>query len=171
MFSGVLWTCLCLLRCFCCYDFFFDVFIVNFEQISHLIYFYLLSVLYWVQKKPPEVFFKKRYSLKLRNIFRKTLVLGSFFKKVVGLHNCKYIKKRLQHRCFLRNLRKILRTHFLKNICKTSASLSGFLGWVKVKKITEIVVKARSSHRWCPMKKLFLNILQYSQGNTCAGVY
>ena len=24
-----------------------------------LIYFYLLSVLYWVQKKPPEVFFKK----------------------------------------------------------------------------------------------------------------
>ena len=31
---------------------------------SHLIYFYLLSVLYWVQKKPPELFFKKRYSLK-----------------------------------------------------------------------------------------------------------
>ena len=116
----------------------------------------MLSVLYWVQKKPPEVFFKKRCSLKLRNIFRKTLLLGSLFKKVVGLQNCKYIKKRLQHRCFVRNLRKFLRTHFLKNICKTSASLSGFLGWVKAKKITEIVVKARSSHRWCPMKKAFL---------------
>ena len=104
--------------CFYCYDFFFDVFIVNFEQISHQFYFYLLSVLYWIQKKTPEVFFKKRCSLKLRNIFRKTPVLGSLFNKVVGLQDCKYIKKRLQHRCFVRNLRKFLRTNFLKNICE-----------------------------------------------------
>ena len=83
-----------------------------------LIYFYLLSVLYWVQKKPPEVSFKKRCPLKLRNIFRKTAVLGSLFNKVVGLQDCKYIKKRLQHRCFVRNLPKCLRTPFLKNICE-----------------------------------------------------
>ena len=83
-----------------------------------LIYFYLLSVLYWVQKKAPEVFFKKRCSLKLRNISRKTPVLGSVFNKVADLQNCKYIKKRLQHRCFERNLRKFLRTIFLKNICE-----------------------------------------------------
>ena len=104
--------------CFYCYDFFFDVFIVNFEQISHQFYFYLLSVLYWIQKKTPEVFFKKRCSLKLRNIFRKTPVLESLFNKVAGLQDCKYIKKRLQHRCFVRNLRKCFRTHFLKNICQ-----------------------------------------------------
>ena len=83
-----------------------------------LIYFYLLSVLSWVQKMPPEVSFKKRCPLKLRNIFRKTLVLGSLFNKVVGLQDCKYIKKRLQHRCFVRNLPKCLRTPFLKNICE-----------------------------------------------------
>ena len=81
------------------------------------------------------------------------------FNKVVDLQYCKYIKKRLQHRCFLRNLQKCLRIPFLTNIRehqRTSASLSGLLGWVKVKKITEIVVKARSSHRRCSMKKAFL---------------
>ena len=83
-----------------------------------LIYFYLLSVSYWVQKKPPEVSFKKRCPLKLRNIFRKTPELGSLFNKVVGLQDCKYIKKRLQHRCFVQNLRTFLRTHFVKNICE-----------------------------------------------------
>ena len=72
----------------------------------------------WVQKKPPEVVFLKKCSLKLRNIFRKTPVLGSLFNKVVALQGCKYIKKRLQHRFFVRNLRKFLRTHFLKNTCK-----------------------------------------------------
>ena len=46
---------------------------------------------------------------------------------------------------------------FLEKHLRTSASLSGLLGWAKVKKITEIVVKARSSHRQCSMKKAFLN--------------
>ena len=78
----------------------------------------LLSVFHWVEKKPPDVFFKKRCPLKLRNIFRKTPLLGSLFNKVVGLQDCKFIKKRLQHRCFVRNLRKFSRTPFLKNICE-----------------------------------------------------
>ena len=95
----------------------FSIYLLSILNRSHtLIYFYLLSVLYWVQKKPPEVSFKKRCPLKLRNIFRKTAVLGSLFNKVVGLQDCKYIKKRLQHRCFVRNLPKCLRTPFLKNI-------------------------------------------------------
>ena len=32
------------------------------NRLHTLIYFYLLSDLYWVQKKPPEVFFKKVFS-------------------------------------------------------------------------------------------------------------
>ena len=111
--------------------------------------------------------FKKRCPLKLHNIFRKMLVLGSLFHKVVDLQDCKYIKKRLQHRCFLRNLQKCLRIPFLINFCehqRTSASLSGLLGWVKVKKITEIVVKVRSSNRWCSMKKGFFKYLAIFTG-------
>ena len=37
--SSVFWCTMnifCLLQCFCCYDVFFDVFIFNFKQISHL---------------------------------------------------------------------------------------------------------------------------------------
>ena len=68
--------------------------------------FLQLSLLYWVHKKPPKVFFKTRCSLKLHNIFRETPVLRSLFNKVVGLQDCKYITKRLKHRYFVKNLRK-----------------------------------------------------------------
>ena len=75
---------------------YFSMYLLSILNRFHtLIYFYLLSVLYWVQKKPPDVFFNKRCPLKLRNIFRKTPVLGSLFSKVVGLQHCKFIKKRL----------------------------------------------------------------------------
>ena len=50
---------------------------------------------------------------------------------------------------------KMFQNTFLEKHLRTSASLSGLLGWVKVKKITEILVKARSSHRLCSMKKAF----------------
>ena len=97
----------------------FSMYLLSIVNRFHtLIYFYLLKVLYCVQKKPPQVYFKKRCPLKLRNIFRKTDVLGSLFNKVVGLQDCRYIKKRLKHRCFVRNLPKCLRTPFLKIICK-----------------------------------------------------
>ena len=51
---------------------------------------------------------------------------------------------------------KIFKNTFLEKHLRTSASLSSLLGWVKLKKITEIVVKARSSHPRCSMKKAFL---------------
>ena len=63
-------------------------------------------------------------------------MLGSLFNKVVGLQPCNYIRKGLQHRCFLRNLQKFSNTFFEKYL-QTAASLSGLLGWVKVKKLTE----------------------------------
>ena len=39
-------------------------------------------------------------------------MLDSLFKKVVGLEACKYIKRKLQHRCFPVNIAKFLRTAF-----------------------------------------------------------
>ena len=41
-----------------------------------------------------------------------------FFDKNAGLLACNFIKKRLQHRCFLANIHKFLRTPVLKNICE-----------------------------------------------------
>ena len=47
----------------------------------------------------------------------KTPVLKSLFNKVTGLKACNFIKRNLQHRCFLVNIVKFLRTPILKNIC------------------------------------------------------
>ena len=51
---------------------------------------------------------------------------------------------------------KVFKNTFLEKHLRTFASLSGLIAWIKVKKITEIVVKARSSQRWCSIKKAFL---------------
>ena len=48
----------------------------------------------------------------------KHLCWGLFFNKVAGHQACNFIKKRLQHRYFLVNIRKFIRTPILKNICK-----------------------------------------------------
>ena len=59
-------------------------------------------------KQPPEVFCKKSFSKKFRNIHWKTPVLESLFNT-----------KRLQHRCLPVNIAKFLRTSGIpKNICK-----------------------------------------------------
>ena len=48
-------------------------------------------------------------------------VLESLFNKVaeiICLQHCRFIKKRLQHRCFSVNIVNILRTRTMKNICE-----------------------------------------------------
>ena len=52
---------------------------------------------------------------KVCNIHRKTPVLESLFSKVTRLKICKFIKKRLQHRCFPVNTANFLRKLHLKN--------------------------------------------------------
>ena len=47
----------------------------------------------FVQKQSPEVFCKKKCSLKVRKFHRKTSVLESLFNKVAGLPSCNFIKK------------------------------------------------------------------------------
>ena len=53
--------------------------------------------------------------LKVCNIHRKTPVLESLFSKVASLEAYKFIKKRLQHRCFPVNIANFLRKFYLKN--------------------------------------------------------
>ena len=71
-----------------------------------------------LQKQPSEVFYKKGFPKKFRNIHRKTPVLASLFNKVSGFQGCNVIKKRLQNRCFPVNIANFLRTTILKNICE-----------------------------------------------------
>ena len=54
-------------------------------------------------------------SEKLRKFHRKNPVLESLPNKVVCLMVCNFVKKRLQHRCFLVKFHKFLRISFLKN--------------------------------------------------------
>ena len=69
-----------------------------------------------MQKQPPEVFCNKSVFLKFRKFHRKTLVLESLLNKVTKNYN--FIKKRLQHRNFLVEFVKFLRSTILKNICE-----------------------------------------------------
>ena len=48
----------------------------------------------------------------------KQLCWSLFFNKNVVLQACNFIKKKLQHRCFLENTAKFLRAAILKNICE-----------------------------------------------------
>ena len=48
----------------------------------------------------------------------KTPVLESSFNRLVGFKTCNFHKKRLQHRCFLVNIAKFLRTLILMTICE-----------------------------------------------------
>ena len=64
------------------------------------------------------MFYKESCSQKYCNIYRNTPVSESLFDKVVAFQACKFIKKRLQHRCFSVNIVKFLRTPILKNTCE-----------------------------------------------------
>ena len=48
----------------------------------------------------------------------KHLCWSLFFNKLAGHKPCNFIKKKLQHRCFLANIDKFGRSPILKNICE-----------------------------------------------------
>ena len=64
-----------------------------------------------LQKQPLEVFYKRSWSQKFRNTYKKTLVLESLFDTVE-------IKMTLQQRRSTVNIAKFLRAPILKNICE-----------------------------------------------------
>ena len=69
-------------------------------------------------------FLKRRCSTKeavLKNLViftEKDPCSSLFFNKIVGLHPCNFMKKRLQHRSFPVNFAKSLRISILKSICE-----------------------------------------------------
>ena len=58
------------------------------------------------------------------NIHKKTPVLDLLFNKVTELEACNCIKKRLQHRCFLVNIAKFLRTSANGCFCTSNHKVS-----------------------------------------------
>ena len=68
-----------------------------------------------IKKQPPDVFYKKAV-LKSFAIFTGNHLCWIFC--AGGRQACKFIKMRLQHRCFPVNIRKCLRTPILQNICE-----------------------------------------------------
>ena len=72
----------------------------------------------YFQKQLPDVFCKKICSEKFRKFHGKPPILNSLFNKVADLQTWTFIKKRLQHRCFLVNIVKFLRA----SIRSTSAN-------------------------------------------------
>ena len=65
-----------------------------------------------------KVFYKKTVLNNFAIFTEKNLCWCLFFNKNAGLQVCNIIENRLQHRCFLVNIAKFLRTHILKNICE-----------------------------------------------------
>ena len=65
-----------------------------------------------------KVFYKKTVLDNFAILTEKCLCWCLFLNKNAGLQACNFIKKRLQHRCFLVNIAKFLRTPILKNICE-----------------------------------------------------
>ena len=78
---------------------------------------YLLYRSLYQQKKPLEIFCKKRCSKKSHQFHKKTPVLESLFKKVASVQVCNFIKKRFQHSCFLVKFPKFLKTCLYANGC------------------------------------------------------
>ena len=62
-----------------------------------------------VHNQPPEVFYKKTFLKNFSNIQRETPELEYLFHKATELKACKFLKKRLQLRCFPLNIVKFFK--------------------------------------------------------------
>ena len=123
----------------------------------------------------------KRCSLKLRNIYRKTPVVGSLFSKVVCLQAINYINRDSNTGVSCQICKNVLKYLFWKTSANGCFSMSHARIGVKVKKITErssqyefwkVVVKAKSSHRRCSMKKAFLkNLAIFTEKHLCWSLF
>ena len=70
------------------------------HPLFHLVRLHVTSCVQYVQKQPPEVFFRKGVLKYFANFIEKIAVLESLFNNAAGLTACNFIKKRLQHRCY-----------------------------------------------------------------------
>ena len=79
-----------------------------------ILFNFLCNILTTIRTNRSQMFFEIGV-LKVSNIHRKTPVLKSLFSKVASLEAYKFIKKRLQNRCFPVNIANFLRKFYLKN--------------------------------------------------------
>ena len=95
--------------------------------------------------------------------------MESLFNKVAGLKACNFIKKRLQHRCFLVNIAKFLRIHYWQNtsrrlLLKTTTITSitqikpCFVGKCLTWNILPVTALSENGYRWYFFLFLFLCI-------------
>ena len=82
------------------------------ENCRYIVSFFLISHCTFIQKQPPEVFCEHFAN------FRGKHVLRSHFSKVEVPNAWNFIKKWLEHRCFLVKLAIIFGTSIYKNICE-----------------------------------------------------
>ena len=75
----------------------------------------MLKIIY-VQKQPPDVFYKKGVLKNFAKFTGKRLCQSLFFNRVSGLRPATSLKKRLWHRCFCMNFAKFLRTLFYRTL-------------------------------------------------------
>ena len=75
-----------------------------------------------MEKHPVDVFYRKRYSSKFRNIYGKKPMSEPMFNKFEYLQSFNFIKKRPQYVRFPVNVAKFLRRTFLVKYLRTTAS-------------------------------------------------
>ena len=84
---------------------------------------------------------------KFRKIHRKALVSQSLSWQICKPQTCNFIRKRLQHKCFLVNFAKFLITLFLQN---TSGQLITYIG---KKAVSNWSILAQMFHFYIPWKR------------------
>ena len=100
---------------FTMYDIYKYVFLYVCMYSSVSIYLKTILILQNTEKKPSEVFCKKRCSLKFRKIQKKMPAPSLFFNKVIVLKPATLLKKRPWYSCFPVNFAKFLKTPVLQN--------------------------------------------------------
>lgn len=132
--------------CFCFYDFFFNVFSINFKDISHLDLLLLLSVLYWFKEKPSEIFLKNG-ALHKNTIFReKRLYWGLFLTNLWAFRSGTVLKRDSDTGAFLWILGKFSRAPVSYNISWDCFWLLIFLDFQYQNCLTFIVVDCSFKH-------------------------
>ena len=79
-----------------------------------------------LKKQPPEVFYRKSYSKKFRNIHRKTPALDDcLFNRVAGagLKICNYIKRDFNKRFFCEYCENFKNAYFQENLQTTASAV------------------------------------------------
>ena len=133
---------------------------------------YLLLTVAPVQKQPPEVFSKKRCSVRkvvLRNFAKLTgkhKCQSLFFNKVAGLRSAVLLKKRLWHRCFPVNFAKFLRAPFFGKHVQTAASASSCSGL-----LWKHQLNLRSSHKLLCKKGILRKFANFTGEQLCWSLF